>query len=399
MIVEEIPKLPFQRPNVLDLAPEYQVLRSRDPLTKVITRAGDNAWLATRYHIAKELFADERLGRSHPDPANAPRIANSMMFGGPMGDYATERELHALQRKLLVPAFSTRRMKLIAAHVSDLADQLLANLIAQPKPADLHEHLSFPLPITVICELLGVPAVDRGKFGTWSWRFASLTDTELALSAAIEMFEYMGDLVKAKRAQPGDDLISDLIAAAAAGTDLLPDEAIAEMGVSLLFGGHETTVARIDYGTVLLLTHPDQREALRRDPDLLDSAVEEIMRYSAPVDDHFPRYARERIEIAGVTIEAGEAVLLSPSVANRDESVFPEPDRFDISRKFASPHLGFGHGGHYCVGSALGRLELRTVFGKLFHALPALDLAVPFESLQLNEERFTGGLIELPVTW
>jgi cytochrome P450 len=397
-VVDDIPRLPFRRPNVLDLAPECRVLRERQALTRVITKAGDQAWLVTRYHTAKQLFADERLGRSHPDPDNAPRIADSLLFGGPMGDYATERELHGLQRKLLVPAFSARRMGRLADHVDELVEQMLSELSRMSRPVNLHDVLSFPLPIIVICELLGVPASDRDKFRGWSWRFASLVDLRDAASAGMEMAGYMRALVEDKRARPGDDLISDLIAAAP-GVDLLSDEAIAEMGVSLLFGGHETTVARIDYGTLLLLTHPEQRRALAADPALVGPAVEEIMRFSLPADDHFPRYAREDIDIEGVTIRAGEAVLLSPGIANRDERVFVEPDRFDIFRKSAQPHLGFGHGMHFCVGAALARLELRTVFGKLFQRFPGLELAVPFEDLRLNEDRFTGGLLELPVRW
>lgn len=397
-VVETVPRLPFQRPNVLDLAPEYEVLRAQGPLLKVITPAGDPAWLVTRYHAARQLFAEERLGRSHPDPQNAPRILNSQMFGGPMGDHATERELHSLHRKLLVPTFSARRMRRLAEHVEQLTDRILDELARAHRPVDLHDNLSFPLPIVVICELLGVPAEDRDKFRDWSWRFASLVDPQGAMTAGLEMGGYMMGLIEQKRAQPGDDLMSDLIEAAK-GNDLLPDTELASMGVSLLFGGHETTVARLDYGALLLLTHPGQCDALRADPALVEPAVEEIMRYSIPVDDHFPRYAREDIEFGGIVIKAGEAVLIPPSVANRDASVFPDPDRFDIFRDSTSPHVGFGHGMHFCIGAALARLELRTVFGKLFQRFPALRLAVPFDQLRLNTDRFTGGLMELPVTW
>jgi cytochrome P450 len=388
----------FPRPNVLDIAPMYRVLRAQAPLVLVHTPAGDVAWLATGYHVAKQLFADDRLGRSHPDPENAPRIANSTRFGGPQGDYETEKQLHRLHRRLLAPAFSARRMRLLAAHVDTLAEQMLQEVAGLVPPVDLHEHLSFPLPIRVICELLGVPLDQREQVRLWSQDFASLVDTERAMTAGREMHEYMRALVEQKRSAPGDDLLSELTAPSAEH-ELLSDAEIADMGVNLLFGGHETTVARIDYGALLLLTHPEQRRALQADPGLAEAAVEEILRFAVPVDDTFPRYARAEIEIAGVTIRPGEAVLLAPSVANRDETVFPDPDRFDIFRKSEFPHVGFGHGGHYCAGAALARLELQTVFRKLFQHLPDLRLAVSFDELRLNEDRFTGGLVELPVTW
>ncbi|MDT0317189.1 cytochrome P450 [Streptomyces millisiae] len=394
----DVPQLPFRRSNVLDIAPTYRALRDRGPLVRVRTPAGDLAWLATRYQTAKQLFADDRLGRSHPDPENAPRISNSLQFGGPSGDFETEPELHRLHRKVLAPAFSARRMRLIADHIAALATRMLDELAALRPPVDLHEHLSFPLPIVVICELLGVPVADRDRFREWSWRFSSLVDQPGAMQAAMEMHHYMRELVAEKRKEPGDDLITDLVAAAAAHP-LLTDDEIADMGVHLLFGGHETTVSRIDYGTLLLLRNPAQRKALQDDPSLVEAAVEEILRVSIPVEDLFPRYARSEIEVAGVTIEAGEAVLLSPSVANMDERVFPDPGRFDIFRKSEFPHVGFGHGLHFCVGSALARTELRTVFGMLFQRFPGLELAVPFEELRCNEEHWTGGLVTLPVTW
>ncbi|WP_461032983.1 cytochrome P450 [Streptomyces mayteni] len=321
-----------------------------------------------------------------------------MMFGGPEGDFDTEPELHRLHRRVLAPAFSARRMRLIADHVTELATNTLDRMAELTPPVDLHEHLSFPLPIVVICELLGVPVSDRDRIREWSWRFSSLVDQAGAVQSAMEMHHYMRGLVTEKRKNAGDDLLTDLVAAAT-GHDLLTDDEIADIGVHLLFGGHETTVSRIDYGTLLLLRNPTQRKVLQADPSLVEVAVEEILRVSIPVEDLFPRYARADIEVAGVTIRAGEAVLLSPSVANMDESVFPAPDRFDIFRKSEFPHVGFGHGLHFCVGSALARTELRTVFRLLFEHFPTLELAVPFEELRCNEDHWTGGLVSLPVTW
>jgi cytochrome P450 len=262
---------------------------------------------------------------------------------------------------------------------------------------DLHETLSFPLPILVICELLGVPPGDRDQFRAWSNEYASLTDPGAARRAAAALFGYMHRLAHSKRRQPGEDVISDLVSATEDSG--LTDGEIAEMAANILFGGHETTVARIDYGTLLLLTNPQQREALQRDPSLAAAAVEEIMRMSVPADHGFPRYAYADVQVGLVKIAAGEAVLLFPSIANRDGEAFSDPDRFDILRKPDNPHLGFGHGAHYCIGATLARIELQTVFSTLLQRFPTLRLAVPVENLRLNHDRLTSGLTELPVSW
>jgi pentalenolactone synthase len=217
---------------------------------------------------------------------------------------------------------------------------------------DLHEALSFPLPVLVICELLGVPYEDREQFRIWSTDMAALHDRERAGAAQRNLVAYMGELVARKRAHPADDVLSGLCAV---GGGQMPDTHIAFVGAMLLFAGHETTVVRIDVGTLLLLTHPDQRQALLSDPELVTSAVEEILRRSNTGARGLPRYAHEAIEIGGVTIQAGEAVLLSGGAANHDERVFAEPDRFAIDRH-PNPHLTFGYGPRFCIGAPLARI-------------------------------------------
>ncbi|MDT0308870.1 cytochrome P450 [Streptomyces sp. DSM 44917] len=396
----ELPQLPLPRSNVLDISPQYKVLRDRAPLVKVRTEMGDEAWLATRYDVIKQLFGDARLGRSHHDPESASLVSESLLFGRPHGEFETEPDLHRIQRKVLVPAFSARRMRLLKEHVTELAASMLEELARLTPPVDLHDRFSIPLPITVICELIGVPGPDRDTFRGWSARFGS-NDQADAAQAAMEMLAYTADLVGRRRKDPQDDLVSDLISIAAAeNLELLTDHEIAEMAAHLVFGGHETTVGRIDYGTLLLLRHPEQRKALVEDPSLVDQAVEEILRRSSPVDDHFIRYAREEFEMGGVTVAKGDCLLISTSVGNMDDRVFPDPERFDIFRKPDASHVGFGHGLHYCVGNALARTELRAVFSQLFQRFPTLELAVPLEELRINmEERWIGGLDRLPVTW
>jgi pentalenolactone synthase len=202
--------------------------------------------------------------------------------------------------------------------------------------------------------------------------------------------------IERKRRAPAEDVISDLIAAQERG-DVSPREAVG-YAVNLLLSGHETTVARIDYGTLLLLANPEARERLGRDPVLAEPMVEEILRLSRGNGDGLPRYAREDIEIGGVTIRAGQMVLLSVAAANRDGRIFPDPDTFKADRE-PNAHLAFGYGSRYCVGAALARVELQTIFGRLPGCFPNLRLAVPWESLRMRAHLLTGGVESLPVAW
>lgn len=378
---------------------------------QVTTPAGDPAWLVTGHDDVKALLADPRLGRSHPEPERAARYARSAIFGGPMGGSpAEERGHHAAMRQLLAPAFSARRMASLRPRVQALVDRLLDDLARRTPPADFHEAVSFPLPALVICDLLGVSREDRERFRRWSDDAAHTTDAARSRTGLAALHGYMRDLLARKRREPAEDVLSDLVAAQAHAPGLFPDEAAVELAAGLLFAGHETTVAAIDKGVVLLLTHPEQREALERDPALLPGAVEEILRLPGPWPDHptapgtpgkaggLPRYANAEIEIGGVTIAAGDLVLLGLQEANLDGRVFGAPAAFEPARE-PNPHLTFGHGPRYCIGAPLARIELQALFGTLFRRFPTLRLAVPVEALRPRTELLTGGLAELPVAW
>jgi pentalenolactone synthase len=358
--------------------------------------AGDPAWLVTRYADVKQLLGDPRLGRSHPDPEHAPRISNSILFGGPMEPFETEHQEHAQMRALLTPFFSARRMESLRPRVEALADQLIRTMAALSPPVDLHANLSFPLPVLVICELLGVPGQDRDQFHAWSTDLADLYDRATAHAAMGKLVGYMHELVRRKRsaAEPTDDVLSGLCAAYGGQ---LANEHVAFMGAMLLFAGHETTVVRIDMGTLLFLTHPSAQRALVDDPDLVVAAVEEILRASDRGSGGLPRYARNDIALDGVTIKAGEAVLLSTAAANHDGRAFGNPDGFDVTR-WPNPHLTFGHGPRYCIGAPLARIELQAVFARLLRRLPTMRLVNPVEELRARD-LLTGGLAELWVTW
>jgi pentalenolactone synthase len=393
--IPSLPTMPFAQQTSLTLAPLLRALQAERPITKVRTLAGSEAWLVTRHAEVKALFSDRRLGRSHPDPEHAPRISNAIFLGGPMGNYETEPSDHAQMRALLTPFFSAKRMAALRPRVFEMVDQFLDTLSARTPPVDLHEALSFPLPVLVICELLGVPFADREQFRIWSTDIGDLYDGARASASMSSLHAYIKELVVRKRAQPEDDVLSGLCAV---GNGLLSNEQIAGMGAGLLFAGHETTVVRIDIGTLLFLTHPDQRQALLGNPELIETAVEEILRLSNTGSSAVPRYAREAIEIGDVTIEPGEAVLLSAGAANRDERVFGESEHFAIERQ-PNPHLTFGYGSHFCIGAPLARIELQAVFAHLLSRFPTLRLAVPEEAIRFRTHVLTGGLFELPVTW
>jgi cytochrome P450 len=394
---DRLPTLPFEQPDVLDIAPMFRTLQAEQPVTRVRTPAGDIAWLVTTYKDAKALFADARLGRSHPHPERAARISNAAFLGGPMGDYETEYADHARMRRLLTSAFSGTRMHALRPHVQDLVDGLLDRLTGLTPPVDLHEELSFVLPLLVICELLGIPYEDRRQLRAWLDGIANLQDRAQSATALDELFTYMNQLVQRKRQAPSQDIISDLLAATHQNTRLTNND-IAGMATSLLFAGHETTITHIDHGILLLLIHCEQRKALQDDPSLALHAVEEILRFATTGSVGLPRYAHADIVIGNITIRQGDAVLFALSAANRDPAAFTDPDRFDLTRQ-PNPHLTFGYSSHFCLGASLARIELQTIFTKLFQRLPTLELAVSAKKLRLRRQRLTGGLAELPITW
>jgi cytochrome P450 len=393
-----LPAMPFARSSVLDVAPLYRALQGERPVTLVRTPVGDLAWLVPGYEDVRALLEDERLGRSHPDPERAPRFSGSaFILGGPTGTPETERADSARTRRVLARSFAPDRLHAMRPRVQALVDELLDGVAGGTPPADLHAELSLPLPVMVICEFLGVPAGDRPLFRTWAEESADLRDRQRATAAFGALREYMGGLIERKRERPAADLISDLVAARDEGGPL-GDPEIARLATSLLLVGHESTVARIDFGILYLLVNPDQVRALAGDPSLLAGAIEEILRIAVPGEGVVPRYASADIEVGGVTVRAGDLVLLGIGPANRDRGVYPDPDRFDIARRQA-PHIAFGHGAHRCLGAGLARIELQAVFGTLFRRLPTLRLALPVERLPRRSHAAPGGLAALPVTW
>ncbi|KOX15546.1 cytochrome P450 [Nocardiopsis sp. NRRL B-16309] len=388
-----IPQLPFDRPGPLAAPPELERLCAQGPVHRVRTRVGHDAWLVTGHGEVRALLDDDRLGRAHRDPDRAARSGESALFGGPMGDFDTEKADHTRMRSLLRPHFTPKRMRLLAPRVERLTAELIGTMEHGPRPADLHEALAVPLPIQVICELLGVPYADRERFRAWSLVAGDVTDRARSEQGLGELFDYGLTLVAAKRREPADDVISHL----AADPDVEDTEA-AGLAMALLFAGHETTVVQIGLGVLGLLADREQYRALVADPGLVPGAVEEVLRAPRKGGDGVPRYARVDFEIAGAAIAAGDLVLCDLGSANHDPGAFTDPERLDVTRS-AGAHLGFGHGMRYCIGAPLARIELRAVLEGLMRRLPELRLAVAADELSTRRDVLTGGLTALPVTW
>lgn len=395
----DLPTGPFFQPNVLDLPPAVREMQNRCPVSRFRTMVGDEAWMVTRFDEAKRLFTDSRLTRSHPDPAKAPKVTNSALVDGSdweYENYQSELDTEAAMRVLLSKSFSAKRMAALEPWIEGLADDLLSAMAGHGSPVDLIASLAGPLPTLVIFELLGVPRTEREQFKAWSVQGADPVDARSSRAAMENLFTGMKELLERKRTEPAQDVLSDLAAACTAGALMMPEAST--MASGLLFAGNGTTADVIQWGALHLLTNPRQREALQRDPSLLDSAVEEILRRRMTGGDTLAHYAGADIEIGDVTIRSGDAVVINFVGANHDPRVFSRPERFDITRT-PNPHLAFGHGRHLCVGRNLARSELRVVFGKLFERFPTLRLAIPVNELRSNDNPIVGGLCELPVAW
>ncbi|GAB0106952.1 cytochrome P450 [Nocardia sp. JMUB6875] len=360
-------------------------------ISRVTTPTGDAAWLASGYALVRELFNDPRLGRAHRTPETAPRLGQAAFSGGPIGNYDTELADHARMRSLLSPHFSAKRMRELRPRVEQLTSDLLDAMTEQGSPADLQAALALPLPLLVICELLGVPYGERQQFRDWVDAVGHVRDREKVERGVAELYAYCLRLVRNKRANPGDDVVSRLCA-----VEGVTDDEIAMHSMVLLFAGHETSAVQIGVGVLMLLQNEGQWQLLHENPELIATAVEELLR--ACEASSIPRYAREDLDVEGVRISEGDLVLLGIASANHDPRVFSDPERVDITRQ-ESAHFLFGYGTRYCLGAPLARIELQVAIGQLVRRFPELSLAVDRESLTERSDIFTGGLHTLPVRW
>ncbi|MHB9753321.1 cytochrome P450 family protein [Streptomyces sp. BYX5S] len=392
-----------------DPYPAYAWLREHAPVHRTTLPSGVEAWLVTRYADARQALADQRLSKN-PDHHDEPSHAKGKT--GIPGERKAELMTHLLNidppdhtrlRRLVSKAFTPRRVAEFAPRVQELTDDLIDAFAAEGE-ADLIHDFAFPLPIYAICDLLGVPREDQDDFRDWAGmmiRHGKGPRGGVARSVK-KIRAYLVDLIHRKRNDLTDDLISDLIRASDHGEHLTENE-VAAMCFVLLFAGFETTINLIGTGTYSLLRNPEQRSELQRAIDreewaLLDSGIEEMLRYDGPVEIATWRFATQPLEIGGRRISVGDPVLVVLAAANRDPARFADPDVLDLARK-ENPHLGFGHGIHYCLGAPLARLEGRTAFATLFRRLPDLALAADPADLRWRGGLIMRGLRTLPVTF
>jgi len=396
---EDAPAFPSDRTCPYQLPDQYSRLRDAEgALRRVTLYDGRPAWVVTTHDAARALLADPRLSsdRTHADfPATSPRLLGArdrrQAFIG------LDPPEHGPKRRMLISEFTVKRVKGMRGDIEQIVYGLIDDMLAAGPPADLVGRFALPVPSMVICRLLGVPYEDHEFFQDASRRLVQSSTAAESRAARDDLAAYLDGLITTVQAQPRPGLLSRLVADRLAHGEIDREELVST-SVLLLVAGHETTASMTSLSVITLLEHPDQHAALRADPSLIPGAVEELLRYLAIADIAGGRIAKADIEIDGQVIRAGEGVIVSNSIANRDGSVFGEPDTFDVHRS-ARHHIAFGYGVHQCLGQNLARLELEIILGALFERIPTLRLAVPVEQLKLRPGTTIQGVNELPVTW
>ncbi|MFI6461922.1 cytochrome P450 [Streptomyces sp. NPDC050528] len=377
-----------------DPYPVYARMREQGPVHRVRTAASGEFWLVVGHEEARALLTDPRLSND---------IRHSAAWQDDGGNsiglnmVQTDPPQHTRLRGLVARNFTTRRIEALRPRVQQIADELVDAMLPSGR-ADLVEAFALPLPLAVICELLGVPAGDRKAFHDWYLESTDFTRPEVAGAAAQAMTGYLADLIAAKQLTPGTDLLSALAGDTGDGEDRLTAEEMLGMAFLLLVAGYETAANLFSGGTLALLRHPDQLAALRADWSLMEKAVEEMLRYEGPVETTAFRYTKEPVEIGGTLVDSGESVAVVLAAASRDSGRFADPDRFDI-RRDARGHMAFGYGIHHCLGAPLARMQAAVAFRTLLERCPRLALDTDPDALVWRPSLMLRGLHHLPVTF
>ena len=390
--------MPTARQSGCPFDPPKELIEAREhsPISRFPFPDGHQGWLITGYDLVRSVLADPRFSSRRELMRHHPLIdyGDIEVPPAPPGEFLLMDEpQHSRYRKPLVGKFTVRRMRLLTERVEQVTAEHLDAMEKAGPSADLVTAFAKPIPAIIICELLGVPYEDRGSFQDNIDKFlgGEVSDDEL-IAAYTATQQYLAELVTAKRANPTDDVLSDLL-----DSDLT-DEELKGMSLILLSAGFDTTANMLALGTFALLQNPAQLAALRADPALTDNAVEELLRYLT-IAKTFMRTALEDVELGGQTIKAGTTVIMSLNTANRDPERFTDPHTLDIQRQDGG-HLAFSHGIHQCLGQQLARVEMRVALPALLNRFPTLRLAVPAEQVALRPETADiYGVKSLPVTW
>jgi cytochrome P450 len=381
--------------------PFLHSLREAGPVHRVLLPDGTESWWVTRYEEVVACIGDhERFSSEVHRAVQSDAIQNSqaLIRKDPTLRYTMinrDPPDHTRMRKLVVRAFSARRVDALLPRIRERAETLLDQMAGRQGPVDLVRNYAFPLPVGIICDLLGVPEEDSQYFGGLITGLIGAAGGQQALDSIGALKNFMAEKLEEKRVTPADDVLTGMVEAADE-EGLLSKEELPAMSLQLLTAGHETSIYLISGGTLRLMEHPDQAGLLRKDSALLRNAIDELLRFDPPPVPGVFRYATEDVAVGGVTIPKGSLVILSLAAANRDPRHFPEPDKLDLTRQ-DTENMAFGGGIHYCLGARLARLEGEIAIGSLFGRFPGMKLAIPFEEVRWKPLNFLRGLTELPV--
>ncbi|MCW2555809.1 MAG: putative cytochrome [Mycobacterium sp.] len=404
-----IPDMPIERERLLDPPLAYDQLREEQPITRVRFPSGRIGWLVTRFEEGSQVFSDPRLSSQRPrhdvaDEEDVDPNANDSAEALPPTFNSMDAPDHGAYRRLLSGKFTPKSVQAnLAPYIETIVTEHLDAIEAMGstgEPVDLIAQLALPIPCLVICELLGVPYVDRDKFhhATEVMMDTSKRRAERD-SGAHWLVEYITKLVAEKRADPASEgLLAELIRKSEEDGSILSDDDLIGIGVLLLFAGHDTTMAMIGLSALTLLTHPRQRRDLEEHPEKIGAAVEELLRYLTIVQFGLGRTAKEDLEIAGQAIAKGDLVVVAMPAANRDPRAFDNPDEPDFDRKMTR-HLAFGYGVHQCLGQNIARAELKTILPQLLERFPGLKLATPLDEVEMDTYGTNYGVKKMLVTW
>jgi cytochrome P450 len=383
-------------------------MRTEDPIFKQLSFNGlGMIWFITRHDDAVAVLLDDKRFVRDPALALTPKELEPLRAGAPEALAFIENHMlnkdgeeHRRLRKLVTKAFTPKIVEQLRPRIQEIADELIDAVEAKGQ-MELIDDFAFPLPITVIAELLGIPVEDRDSFRRWSNAILTpaLTpeDVEAFSTTTGEFVAYLHELFERRRSASGDDLLSALLNVEEGG-DTLSEQELSSMVVLLIIAGHETTVGLIGNAVLALLRHPEQRAELQADPARIPHAVEELLRYDSPVERTLNRWAATDVELGGQTIRKGDGVIVIVGSANHDPSRFDDPDRLDFDRNDVK-HLAFGRGSHYCLGAPLARLEAEIALTTLLQRLPGLRLAMSLEDLYWRPLPGFRNLAELRVAW
>ncbi|WP_432001166.1 cytochrome P450 [Streptomyces sioyaensis] len=402
---EQILQYPLAYETALEPAAEWAELRATCPVATVAMPDGSQVKLLTRYDDVKEMLADPRFTRKDLVGAigNAQEgVTTAAAADTSKSPFSVPRlgEDHQRWRRTVGKWFTAKRMAALRPQMTAIADQLLDEMTGRGSSGDLKAHFAFPLPVYVICDMLGVPPEDRDRFSYWSDNFLSLTrySAQERQTAVGELVAYMSGHIAAKRAEPTDDLLSTLIEESSGEGEALTDAELLGTGIGLLVAGHETTANMIGKMVAMLLADRTRWERLLENPSLVRSTVEEALRFDANGGFGLRRLLTEDVEIGGEVLPDGTTVVCSMAAANRDETAFENAAEMDLART-PNPHLAFGAGPHSCLGQALARTELQVALEVLLRRLPSLELDIPATDLERLEGLLVGGLSEVPIRW